>query len=138
MPKKGFSLVEIVTVVLIIGILASIAISYYGKGAEKSRGAEARNTLMMIYRNVKVARVEDKNLTNMGPGTGDWASITMYDPNNDTNAWFAYWVNNTTNQSIAKRRTGSRPFTANTTAVDSNKWFNISLTNGTITTSSHY
>ena len=43
--KKGFTLVELIIVVIIVGILASIGLTQYNKVVEKSRAAEARMIL---------------------------------------------------------------------------------------------
>ncbi len=48
MNKKGFSLVELLTVVAIIGILAAIAGPMYGKYVRKSRTSEAVGSLGAI------------------------------------------------------------------------------------------
>ncbi len=48
MENKGFTLVEMVIVVVLIGILASIALPQYQKAAEKARSAEARTILGRI------------------------------------------------------------------------------------------
>jgi len=40
--RKGFTLLELIIVVIIIGILAAIGFAQYSKVAEKARGAEAR------------------------------------------------------------------------------------------------
>ena len=41
--KKGFTLVEVLVVVLIIGILTAVGLPYYQDSVEKSRAAEAVN-----------------------------------------------------------------------------------------------
>ena len=47
--KKGFTLIEVLVVVIIIGILAMVAIPQFTKSIERSRGAEARAALRNIY-----------------------------------------------------------------------------------------
>ena len=48
MNKKGFTLLEILAVVLIIGILASVSLPLYQKFIVKSRAAEAINLLEAV------------------------------------------------------------------------------------------
>jgi len=43
MTRKGFTLLELIVVIIILGILASLGFSQYIKMVEKGRSAEARN-----------------------------------------------------------------------------------------------
>jgi prepilin-type N-terminal cleavage/methylation domain-containing protein len=43
--KKGFTLIELIIVIIIIGILASLGFTQYGKTIEKGRTAEAKAVL---------------------------------------------------------------------------------------------
>ena len=49
MKQKGFTLIEILTVVLIIGILTSIGIPQYRKAVARSQVVEAESMLRAIY-----------------------------------------------------------------------------------------
>lgn len=40
--KRGFTLLEIIIVIIIIGVLATLGFTQYGRMVERSRGAEAR------------------------------------------------------------------------------------------------
>ena len=49
MNKKGFTLVELLAVVLIVAILSGVALPQYRKVVEKANVTEAENMLRMIY-----------------------------------------------------------------------------------------
>lgn len=46
--KKGFTLLELIIVIVIMGILATLGFAQYGRMMERSRGAEARQVLGAI------------------------------------------------------------------------------------------
>ena len=54
MNKKGFTLLELLVVVLIIGILSAVALPRYQKAVEKSRVTQAITLLKAVYDAQKV------------------------------------------------------------------------------------
>ena len=47
--KKGFTLIEVLVVVLMVGILSSIAVPQYRRAVERTRVAEVQTLLRSIY-----------------------------------------------------------------------------------------
>ncbi len=58
--NKGFTLVEMLVVVLIIGILASVGLPQYTRATEKARTAEAWQTLQQIYEAKRLYRLTNR------------------------------------------------------------------------------
>lgn len=54
MNRKGFTLIEILIVVIIVGVLASIGIPQYAASLEKAKGVDAKESLAYIYREEQV------------------------------------------------------------------------------------
>lgn len=63
MNKKGFTLIEMLVVVLIIGILAAVALPQYFKAVEKSRSTEALSVMGSIAAAMERARLVSSNNT---------------------------------------------------------------------------
>ena len=72
--KKGFTLVELIIVVIIVGILASIGLTQYNKVVEKGRAAEARMILGTL-RSAEIANYYESGayvtVANLGVGAPD-------------------------------------------------------------------
>jgi len=64
MKAKGFTLVEVLIVVIIIGILAAIGIPQFADSIEKAKGGEARAGLGHIQTGEKVYFAERETYTN--------------------------------------------------------------------------
>lgn len=76
--KKGFTLLELIIVILILGILATLAITQYSKMLEKARGAEAKMVLGSIrlqqaaYRAQYYTCANNANADKIGIGTAGY------------------------------------------------------------------
>ena len=53
--RKGFTLIELIVVIIIVGILASVGMTQYTKVVEKGRAAEAR----LILGSLRTAEVAE-------------------------------------------------------------------------------
>lgn len=63
MNRKGFTLVEVLIVVIIIGILAAIGVPQFADSIEKAKGGEARAGLGHVQTGEKVYFAENEYYT---------------------------------------------------------------------------
>lgn len=61
--KRGFTLLELVVVIIIIGILATLGLTQYGRMVERGRGAEAKTILGQIRTMAAAHYLEYNSLT---------------------------------------------------------------------------
>ncbi len=128
MNKKGFTLIELIVVIIVIGILATFAVPQYMKAVTKAKIAKAKNALALIvkaeelYRNAKDTYINcaaTSDVITMGTDSGvDLAELT-----NDVDWNYSVVSANTT--SCGARATG------NSTASVINGRYITLWTNGT-------
>jgi len=60
--RKGFTLLELVVVIIILGVLATLGIQQYMRMVERARGAEARTILGQVRSMAAAYRMENASL----------------------------------------------------------------------------
>lgn len=101
--QKGFSLIELMIVVGIIALLATLALPRFQAFQWKARQSEARNTLNHIYTLEEAYKAEKATYTVMqntassaitvGPGGDDCSDAVLgFKLDNCANAYYNYWV----------------------------------------------
>lgn len=102
--KKGFTLIEMLVVVLIIGILAAVALPQYFKAVEKSRATEALSIMGSISAAMERARLVRVN--NDYPTTLQSLDIEIADENGDT-VTAGSWSSHNFNFAVSGDQTGT-------------------------------
>lgn len=84
LPISAFTLMELLIVVIILGILVTIATPIYTKVVERSRIPEAYSQFGLIK------QAEISFYTEHNGYVGQWNSLDMDNPNNSPNRYFDY------------------------------------------------
>lgn len=59
--KRGFTLLELIVVIIIIGILATLGLTQYSRMIERARGAEARQIMGALRTNAAAIYMQNSN-----------------------------------------------------------------------------
>ena len=98
--KKGFTLLELIVVIIILGILAALGFAQYTKMVEKGRTAEAKTILGQIRSAQNAYAQEYNGAFNDGPLLGVTIPLIC-----DTDHYFSYATENVNGVSTASRCT---------------------------------
>ena len=114
--KKGFTLVELLVVVLIIGILSAVAMPQYQKSVEKSRLSEVMMNLRTIREAYEFYQLENpggtetfKEFATVELAGGNWEEETTYSTKNFRYDFFVDGVEvyrNNDDYSLVLRKSG--------------------------------
>jgi prepilin-type N-terminal cleavage/methylation domain-containing protein len=120
--KKGFTLIELMIVIIIIGILATVGIVQYQAAVEKSRGAEAKAVLGFLNQQCASIYMETGD-SNDCASRINLGSVNSNIPNACRSShWFSYGIAfpSTTTATITATRciggTGKSPASTKATA----------------------
>jgi prepilin-type N-terminal cleavage/methylation domain-containing protein len=91
--KKGFTLIELIVVVIIISILATLAIPQYIAATERAKSAKARHAIGLIAQAEKLYRAGNDTYINIitkadltiSPGLSDYVELSDITKDNDWN-----------------------------------------------------
>ena len=99
--KKGFTIIELLIVIVVIGILAALVLTAYGNIQARARDTERRNDISEIHKQLELFYTDDERGNGAYPVTADLATeITqlnaeiLEDPNgvtiNDAGSNYTY------------------------------------------------
>lgn len=74
-PRRGFTLVEVLLVIVILGILASIVVPQYSSGAQEARQASLRQQLHNIRTAIDLFKIEHGG--RLPDLTANWDELTL-------------------------------------------------------------
>jgi type IV pilus assembly protein PilE len=78
--KRGFTLLELVVVILIVGVLATLGFTQYGRMVERARGAEAKAILGNVRELAASYRLENGTISGFAATQANIGTATDQNP----------------------------------------------------------
>lgn len=106
--KSGFTLLEIIIVIIIVGVLASLALPRFFSTVEYSKSTEALTSMSAIRQSMERCYLMSPG-TYSGCGDGGFSELDIEDPALSPNAHFTYAITgaNATGYTITATRSAS-------------------------------
>ncbi len=123
--NKGFTLIELMIVVVLVGLLARVAISSYSSYTKKSRRADAVNTLVAI--SMAEERYRANNAT-YGTLAQVWNSVST-----SNQGFYTLSITNVTATSYTITATGTGTQSSDTEGATACNSMVLTFSNGSIT-----
>ncbi len=104
--KRGFTLIELIIVIIIIGVLATLAVPQYLKSTERAKVAKAKHAMGIIAQAEKMYRAQNDTYIDIGANAADanlGAFTELADIDNDPD--WAYTTENITTNTFTVRAT---------------------------------
>ncbi len=101
MKKGGFTLLELIIVIIIIGILATLGFTQYARMIERARGAEAKSILGDLRKKAAAYRLEHGTVTGLVAADVDISANAGDTPSAcAVSHYFSYAVTNAADPSV--------------------------------------
>ncbi|MFH1505123.1 MAG: prepilin-type N-terminal cleavage/methylation domain-containing protein [Candidatus Omnitrophota bacterium] len=128
--KKGFTLIELIIVIVIIGIIATFAVPQYFGFIGRAQGAKAKNAITLIVQAEKIIRAETSSYMPVASGASingtigtNASGMDLTEIDNDANFVYDVTAAGVVTATMSNEAAGNCPETATITfTMATNAW----------------